>query len=198
LKTKPFYKALSEQPPIYSRVWVFILGNYGDTITFSQISSNVGGCSKSYISLIIQWGLKKMKLHHIEYEYNSTPKGIVFTFSVYKVVVAKDESLVTEIVNYLNEKSEKNFSPTSKETIKVIEARIKEGSTLQDFKKVIDIKCEKWLKSNMEDYLRPITLFGNKFNSYLNETPTIKRVSNIEKTITTAIETSNVDWGLDK
>jgi uncharacterized phage protein (TIGR02220 family) len=138
-----------------------------------------------------------MKLHHIDFEYKSTPKGIVFTFSVYKVVVAKDESIVTEIINYLNEKSGKNFSATAKETIKVVEARIKEGSSVQDFKKVIDIKCEKWLKSNMEDYLRPITLFGNKFNSYLNETPTIKRVSNIEKTINTAIETASVDWGLD-
>jgi uncharacterized phage protein (TIGR02220 family) len=112
-------------------------------------------------------------------------------------VVAKDESMVKSIVDYLNEKSGKRFAPQSKETIKVIEARIKEGNTLDDFKKVIDTKCAKWLRTDFEDYLRPITLFGTKFNSYLNENPTIKRVSTIEKTISTAIETASVDWGLD-
>jgi uncharacterized phage protein (TIGR02220 family) len=138
-----------------------------------------------------------MKVHQIDYEYNSDHNGLVFSFSGYKKVVAKDESQVKAIIDYLNEKSGKKFTPQSKETIKVIEARIKEGNTLDDFKKVIDTKCAKWLSTEFEDYLRPITLFGTKFNSYLNENPTIKRISNIEKTINTAIETASVDWGLD-
>ena len=183
---------------MYGAVWLYILGNVGEEITFTEISKHCGGASKSYVSEIVKWGLKKMRLHQIDFEYTNSNKGIVFSFSVYKSVVAKDESVVNEIVNYLNEKSGKHFTSSSKETIKVIEARIKEGNTIDDFKKVIDTKCAKWLRSEFEDYLRPITLFGNKFNSYLNENPTIKRVSNIEKTITTAIETSSVDWGLDK
>ena len=198
MKTKPFYKALAERPTMYGAVWLYILGNVGDEITFTEISKHCGGASKSYVSEIVKWGLKKMRLHQIDFDYTNSNKGIVFSFSVYKIVVAKDESVVNEIVNYLNEKSGKKFLPQTKETIKAIEARIREGYVLDDFKKVIDIKCPKWLNTDSEDYLRPITLFGTKFNYYLNENPTIKRVSNIEKTITTAIETSNVDWGLDK
>lgn len=139
-----------------------------------------------------------MKLHQVDYEFTSGRGGIKFNFSVYKPqIVAKDVSLVNDIIVHLNEKSGKSFTAKAKETIKVIEARIKEGYTLDDFKKVIDTKCAKWKNTEFEDYLRPITLFGTKFNSYLNENPTIQRVSTIQKTITTAVETSSVDWGLD-
>ena len=50
-------------------------------------------------------------------------------------------------------------------------ARIKEGFTLEDFKRVIDWKVSKWIGTDMEQYLRPETLFGTKFESYLNEAP---------------------------
>ena len=55
-------------------------------------------------------------------------------------------------------------------TQKLIKARITEKFTVEDFKKVIDIKTQEWLKdSTMNKYLRPETLFGNKFEGYLNE-----------------------------
>jgi len=51
-----------------------------------------------------------------------------------------------------------------------IKARFNEGRTTDDFIHVIDIKCAKWLSDpKMIDFLRPETLFGNKFESYLNE-----------------------------
>ena len=75
------------------------------------------------------------------------------------------------IVEYLNEKANKNFKPTTKKTQSLINARIKEGFTLDDFKKVIDTKCSQWLGTEMEKYLRPETLFGTKFEGYLNEGP---------------------------
>ena len=40
---------------------------------------------------------------------------------------------------------------------------------LDDFKSVIDKKSKEWLGTNMERYLRPDTLFGTKFESYLNQ-----------------------------
>jgi uncharacterized phage protein (TIGR02220 family) len=198
LKTKSFYKALSQQPQLYGVVWIYILGNVGDEVSYADIAKRANGISKAYIHQIIQWGLKKMKLHQIDYEYKSGRGGVTFNFSVYKPqIIAKDEVLVTTIINHLNEKSGKHYTATSKDTIKVVQARIKEGYSIDDFKKVIDNKCAKWLKTEFEDYLRPITLFGNKFNSYLNENPTIQRTSTIQKTISTAVETSSVDWGLD-
>jgi len=75
-----------------------------------------------------------------------------------------------EIVQYLNFKTDKNFSPKTKETQNHIKARWHEGYREQDFFHVIDVKCAKWLTDpKMIDFLRPKTLFGTKFESYLNE-----------------------------
>ena len=81
----------------------------------------------------------------------------------------KNNNIYTPVIDYLNQKANKNFKPTTKKTQSLINARIKEGFTLDDFKKVIDIKCNQWLGTEMEKYLRPETLFGTKFEGYLNE-----------------------------
>jgi len=90
---------------------------------------------------------------------------------------------IKEIVNYLNSKTNKNFRSTTTKTIKLIKARLNEGYILDDFKKIIDIKTKEWLNSDFEKYLRPITLFGSKFESYLNENKdrcTINKIRAIE------------------
>lgn len=85
----------------------------------------------------------------------------------------KEENIkyvIENVIEYLNNKTGKNFKSNSKPTIKHINARIAENFTLEQFKKVIDIKVSKWLNNpEMVDYLRPETLFGTKFESYLNE-----------------------------
>jgi len=64
----------------------------------------------------------------------------------------------------------KNFKYSTKKTKDLIHARFNEGFTLQDFKKVIDIKTVEWINNpNMSKYLRPETLFSNKFESYLQQ-----------------------------
>lgn len=74
------------------------------------------------------------------------------------------------IVEYLNETANKSFRSTSKKTQTLIKSRLKEKFTVDDFKKVIDIKSNQWVKDEkMNAYLRPETLFGTKFESYLNE-----------------------------
>lgn len=79
-----------------------------------------------------------------------------------------DTKVITEIVDYLNEKAHKNYRSNNKTTIRHINARLKEGRTLLDFKQVIDNRCATWLGTDMAQYLRPETLFGSKFESYLN------------------------------
>jgi len=75
-----------------------------------------------------------------------------------------------EIIDYLNLKTGKNFKASSRHARKHIKARHAEGHTLEDFKRVIDNKCSQWLSNpEMAAYLRPETLFGTKFESYLNE-----------------------------
>ena len=79
-----------------------------------------------------------------------------------------DTKTITEIVDYLNEKAHTNYRSNSKTTMRHINARLKEGYTLSDFKQVIDNRCATWLGTDMEQYLRPETLFGSKFENYLN------------------------------
>lgn len=76
----------------------------------------------------------------------------------------------SEILNYLNRKAGAQYHATSKTTQRLIKARWHEGFSLPDFKKVIDNKVAEWLHdATMSKYLRPQTLFGTKFESYLNE-----------------------------
>ena len=79
-----------------------------------------------------------------------------------------DMKVITEIVDYLNEKAHKKYRSNNKATMRHINARLKEGYTLSDFKQVIDNRCATWLGTDMEQYLRPETLFGSKFENYLN------------------------------
>ena len=80
-----------------------------------------------------------------------------------------DIEIYKYIVDYLNQKTGKNFKVNSNKTKSLIKARLNEGFTKEDFVKVIDIKTNEWLKTKMEQYLRPETLFSNKFEGYLNQ-----------------------------
>ncbi|HAR6416291.1 TPA: replication protein [Staphylococcus pseudintermedius] len=73
------------------------------------------------------------------------------------------------IIDYLNQKTAKNFKHTTNKTQKVIKARWNEGFEEDDFRKVIDNKVSEWKGTDMEKYLRPETLFGTKFEGYLNQ-----------------------------
>lgn len=75
-----------------------------------------------------------------------------------------------EIIDYLNSKIGTHYRATTRKTQSLIKARMNEGFTVDDFKKVIDNKSAEWGKdSKMSKYLRPETLFGTKFESYLNQ-----------------------------
>ena len=76
---------------------------------------------------------------------------------------------IYNIVEYLNQKANVHYKPTTKKTRSLINARLDEGFTEEDFYKVIDNKCKDWLNTKMSEYLRPETLFGTKFESYLNK-----------------------------
>jgi uncharacterized phage protein (TIGR02220 family) len=83
----------------------------------------------------------------------------------------KDDTIpFPEIINYLNDKAGTNYRASSRETQKYIIARWNADFTLDDFKTVIDKKVATWKGDpEMAQYLRPSTLFGTKFEQYLNE-----------------------------
>ena len=83
----------------------------------------------------------------------------------------ENNTMVHEVIAYLNEKTKRNYSATNKSTVFLIGRRILEGRTKEDLFKVIDKKTSQWLNDEkMAKFLRPETLFNDtKFESYLNE-----------------------------
>ena len=76
-----------------------------------------------------------------------------------------------EIIKYLNEKTGSHFKPTSKSTQRLINGRLSENYTIEDFKYVIDVKTNEWKdNTKMSKYLTPDTLFNaSKFEKYRNQ-----------------------------
>ena len=91
-----------------------------------------------------------------------------------------NNNIYSQVVEFLNQKASKSFKSTSQKTRKLIQARLNDGYSLEDFKKVINIKTREWINDKtMSKSLRPETLFGTKFESYLNE-ETIIKINNDE------------------
>jgi len=85
-----------------------------------------------------------------------------------KETITKED--LKDIVVYLNKKTKSSFRDNNKQTIKFIQTRWNDGFKKQDFFDVIDFKSEQWENDpKMNKYLRPPTLFGNKFEGYLQE-----------------------------
>ncbi|MBQ5640467.1 MAG: conserved phage C-terminal domain-containing protein [Ruminococcus sp.] len=83
--------------------------------------------------------------------------------------LVEDSNIYSAIVSHLNEKTGSAYKASSRKTQSLINARINEGFALEDFLQVIDNMCAEWMTdSKMQAYLRPETLFGTKFESYLN------------------------------
>lgn len=80
-----------------------------------------------------------------------------------------------EIIDYLNSKTGKNYRDNVQKNRSLIKARWSEGYRLDDFKQVIDNMVKDWSGTKYAKYLRPETLFGTKFDGYLNQGNVVKR-----------------------
>lgn len=81
-----------------------------------------------------------------------------------------NKEIYEQIIEYLNDKTGRHYKSTINKTVALIDSRLAEGFNYSDFFKVIDNKTSDWLNNpQMNKFLRPETLFGNKFESYLNE-----------------------------
>lgn len=82
----------------------------------------------------------------------------------------KKSEVIAEVIAYLNEKTNSSYKPHVKKNQNVISARLREGFRIEDFKKVIDLKTEEWGDDRYwSRFLRPTTLFGTRFEAYLNQ-----------------------------
>lgn len=87
----------------------------------------------------------------------------------------ENKDIYINIIARLNEKSGMKYKHSSKATQSHINARLAEGYTVEDFYTVIDKKCAEWRGTDFEKYLRPSTLFGTKFENYLNAPATQRK-----------------------
>jgi uncharacterized phage protein (TIGR02220 family) len=192
-----FIKDLRKKGALYYQTWMPLLiqynGKEGQVIKLS-VTPNI---PKSTYYRIIQYGIDTFPTYVKNYSLVKKRNEIIFNYIQSEIVVAEiitpkvvvekklrqpqvkpktNDELIEKIIGFLNECTGKSFKTNSKVAISNINARLKEGYTLDDFVKVISVKATKWQNTKFEDYLTPNTLFGNKFESYLNEN------INLEKT----------------
>jgi len=98
-----------------------------------------------------------------------------------------------QVIDYLNEKTNSSFKYTTKATQQKINARLNEGYKLDDFIDVIDKKFAEWKGTEFEIYLRPDTLFGTKFEGYLNQKANTRKITT--KDIATKVDIANFFGG---
>ena len=89
---------------------------------------------------------------------------------------SSNNNIYIDIIEYLNQKAGTKYKATTPKTQTLIRTRLSEGFTFDDFKTVIDNKVSEWKGTEMQQYLRPETLFGTKFEGYLNTKP-INRIA---------------------
>jgi len=126
---------------------------------------------------LIEWVGKEVSKNKLKALYDrevhgaSTGRGTAGTQKEKEKEKEKENNVpYAPIVKYLNKKADRNYKSTTNKTKRLIQARWNEGFNLDDFKKVIDNKVHEWLDDEeMDQYLRPNTLFSNKFEGYLNQ-----------------------------
>lgn len=112
----------------------------------------------------------------IEYEYENEDE--IDNENNIEIINNEEKISLEEIkgiIDYLNLKTNSHYKYSSDKTKKLIRARINDGFEVNDFKIVIDNKADEWLGTDFEKFLRPETLFSNKFEGYLNQKTTPKK-----------------------
>lgn len=95
-----------------------------------------------------------------------------------KKEIYKEKIPYQEIIDCLNSLAGTRYRATTNDTKKFIKARWDEGFTLIDFQTVIKKKCDEWIGTEYEKFLRPQTLFSTKFENYLNQKDNPKQSNN--------------------
>ena len=90
-------------------------------------------------------------------------------------------SVAEDIVTFLNSVTGSKYKASTDKTRRLIAARLAEGFSVDDFKSVITKKAKEWQNTDMAQYLRPETLFGTKFEGYLNQPERNNRRSPISR-----------------
>lgn len=92
-----------------------------------------------------------------------------------------DIEIIKRVIDYLNNVCGTKYRYQTRKNQSLIKARLNEDFTEENFKTVIDKKFEEWgSDAQMSKYLRPETLFGTKFESYLNQKSAARKNQNFD------------------
>lgn len=206
-----FIKDLRKKGSLYYDTWMPLLLQL--ELKDSQhidLHSTIGVPRSTY-HRIIDYGIKVFPSYIKNFEISKQKNVLIIniinnTILPVKKVLEKpsDKEVVKEkpkleiqvyedIINYLNESTGQAYKANSKQNQSLINARIKEGHTISDFKQVIATKATKWLNTQFQDFLRPQTLFGNKFESYLNESVIVEKTKQ-QKAYDTVSQATDLGW----
>ena len=185
-----FIKSLLKEGKIYYDVWQPILFSLEENkYAILERRLNV---SKTTYHRIIKFGLEmfKEKVSNIRIEHK---RGKLLIIENKVITIAKKVSkpkveektekvnanidmneVYESIISYLNNKAETNYKSKTTSYRTFINKKLKSGYKLDDFYAVIDNKANEWMGTDFQKFLRPETLFGNKFDSYLNQNTKIK------------------------
>lgn len=135
-----------------------IFKNENDILTIANYEKMVGSETQNAI-----YKQEKKQLENFQLNSNR--------YKDIKILDIKNKDIIiNDIINYMNNVLNTNYKSTTDSTKRFIRARLNEGFTLEQFKKVIDKKYNEWGQDKtMAKFLRPETLFGTKFESYLNQ-----------------------------
>jgi uncharacterized phage protein (TIGR02220 family) len=206
-----FIKELNKKGKIYKDVWLHLLLKYEENkpIAFN-VNVKFDTVSASTYYRIVDYGISifpnffnnyqitKQRGELIIFKKQEEVKPMPIKQKVKIVVKPKDDvikpmEIYQEIITYLNECTGQKYRVDSKATNALIDSRLKEGFTVEDFKQVIFTKSKNWLNTKWQPFLRPITLFSNKFESYLNEISFVEK-NKQEENYDTVSQATELGW----
>jgi hypothetical protein len=218
-----FIQEVSKRGKPYRNVWLHLLLKYEENQPLKlNVNVRFDNISPSTYYRIVDYGIsifpnyvksysitknrgelfiikKQEILSDIEVIFSKPPKKVTAE-KIEKSVEPKKEKPKVEIevydkiVNFLNDCTGSNYKSNSKVTRTYIDARLNEGYSVDDFIKVISIKATKWQNTKFAEFLRPQTLFSNKFESYLNEI-IIVEPNKQQQAYETVIQATELGWG---
>jgi len=210
-----FFRAIRKENSKTQILWMRWLF-YGEELKnpniISRLIIDTPNCPKIDIVNIYKWGMqilddspffqKNMEQENknieIDQKLDWLDKRVSFLESkisdrkVKKQPDVENYNEISEVLSYLNEKTGSNYLIKSSKNREHISARLKEGFPVEVLKQVVDKKVKEWAGTQMEKYLRPMTLFNSsKFESYVNqktENSTSQNINNISNAVDKAKE----------
>lgn len=157
-----FFKSIAAKGKLYSRFWFYWLGEHIDEIFDNDF--------------IEKEAKKYPKVSEIKEIYDFGIQFLQQDFKIAKVgkkkttrVVSKEHKAVAlKVLKYLNEKAGSTYDAKAQGNVVIVSDRLNDGYSISDFMVVIDKKVNDWKGTDYAKYLRPETLFGQRFHNYLN------------------------------